>query len=186
MDSQLDTLTIDLAPESSEVRDMFKKIPLTQGQFAKVSHEDFAEQSQYKWCAAWSKKTKSYYAVRAIWDKVLKKTKPIKMHREIMQTPKGMDCDHIDHDTLNCQRDNLRNVSRSHNAMNRKGANSNSTTGIRGVSPFRNGFIVKINDPKTGKEIYLGTYSDKAVATEVRKSAEKKYYGEYSNEVSHG
>lgn len=42
--------------------------------------------------------------------------------------------DHIDHDTLNNRKYNLRLTDASHNARNRNGANKNSGTGVRNVN----------------------------------------------------
>jgi hypothetical protein len=55
------------------------------------------------------------------------------MHRIIMDNPEGKFIDHINHDTLNNKKENLRIVTPSQNQQNRKGAMKNSKTGIRGV-----------------------------------------------------
>jgi hypothetical protein len=44
--------------------------------------------------------------------------KVVWMHREIMQTPPGLICDHIDAAPLNNRRCNLRNCTRQQNAQN--------------------------------------------------------------------
>jgi hypothetical protein len=57
----------------------------------------------------------------------------IALAREIMQCPQGLKVDHINHDTLDNRRENLRIVTESQNQQNRKGARQDSGTGIRGV-----------------------------------------------------
>lgn len=64
------------------------------------------------------------------------------MHRLITNAPKGKEVDHINHNTLDNRRANLRVGSHAANLMNRRGPNKNSTTGIRGVYVHR----VKIGD----------------------------------------
>ncbi len=87
-----------------------KEISLTPSKLAlvaRVSDEDFDRINTHLWRARWNKKTQSYYAVREEGIGAARKT--IYMAREIMQTPKGMICDHINHKTLDNQRENLRN-----------------------------------------------------------------------------
>lgn len=103
-----------------------KLIPLTQGKFAKVSDHRFEYLNQWKWCVSKSKGGKMY-AYR--WKK---DCGFVKMHREIMDTPKGIDVDHIDGDGLNNQDENLRNCTHSQNSMNTKGRGR--TSKYRGVS----------------------------------------------------
>lgn len=42
------------------------------------------------------------------------------LHRLIMKAPKGMDVDHLDHNTLDCRKKNLRVVSHAENCRNTK------------------------------------------------------------------
>lgn len=92
-----------------------KEIKLTQGQVALVDDEDFEYLSKFKWH---TQKTKySFYASRTF---LLNNKKVAEwMHRVIMKTPDNSICDHIDHNGLNNQKKNLRNCTRSENAMNK-------------------------------------------------------------------
>lgn len=58
--------------------------------------------------------------------------KPL-LHRELINPPKGYVVDHIDGDTRNNRRSNLRVVTQAENLQNRRGAMTNSASGIRGV-----------------------------------------------------
>lgn len=108
-----------------------KTIPLTQGQEAIVDNEDYDIQNQFKWCAHWVPSTKSYVAMRReVVDGV---SKTIYMHREIMNTPDGMECDHRHHNTLDNRRSELRNCTQSQNRMNKR-IYKNNTSGWKGVS----------------------------------------------------
>lgn len=65
------------------------------------------------------------------------------LHQMVVQANPGMVIDHINHDTLDNRRSNLRVVTQQENMQNRHGADRDSSTGIRGVrvatGPGRNG-----------------------------------------------
>jgi len=150
-----------------------KEIQLTQGQVAKVSDRAFEELSKWSWRAWWSEDMQSFYAGRNVGiTKVL-------MHREIAKTPKGLCCDHINHDTLDNQDENLRNVTSSQNGMNRRGAQSNNKLGERNIRRNGRGFEVQIK--KEGKIVFDKTFKNMEAAITARNEALKKYFGEYAN-----
>lgn len=95
-----------------------KTIELTLGQVALVDDEDFEYLNSMKWRASWHNNTKSFYAARA--DRSTGKYKTVYMHRLIMQTPSGLECDHVFHNTLDNRKSQLRNVTRSENQRNKK------------------------------------------------------------------
>lgn len=61
-----------------------------------------------------------------------KKRRVVYMHREIAQTPSGLDTDHIDGNALNNRRSNLRWATRSQNVQN-QGRRSDNSSGFKGV-----------------------------------------------------
>lgn len=89
------------------------------------------------WGATYEKKTDSFYArLKVSQGKRDGKRIQIffKMHNIICRPKDGFVTDHINHDTLDNRRSNLRSVSNTVNGQNRKGPLRNSTSGIRGVS----------------------------------------------------
>ncbi|TRZ48841.1 hypothetical protein D4S03_09200 [bacterium] len=153
-----------------------KEIPLTQGQVALVDDEDFERVNAFKWRASWCPGTKSFYAKRSIGPRSNQKT--IYMHRFIMNTPKGMHCDHIHHDTLNNQKGNLRNCTPSQNNMNSR-LRSNNTTGLNDVCRHsKYGYQVKIH--ANGKAVFLKWFKTLAEAIAARDEAIKKYHGDFA------
>ena len=104
-----------------------RTIELTQGLYAMVDDEDYAELNAYKWCA--HKRRDTHYAVRYSSRKSGKRT-AIYMHREIMNTPKEMATDHKDGNGLNNCKSNLRIVTNRQNAQNMRVDKSSKYPGV--------------------------------------------------------
>ena len=85
-----------------------KKIRLTQGKFAIVDDEDFKWLNQWRWYYRFVGKT-GYAANLKMY-----------MHRLILKFPKNLEADHINGNTLDNRKINLRIVTKSQNAMNRR------------------------------------------------------------------
>lgn len=89
----------------------------------------------YHWFLQWDVWTKSYYAATTIYpDGYTKKSKTLRLNMLLANSDKYADADHIDRDTLNNRRSNLRLTNRSQNSSNKDGANCNSKTGVRNVN----------------------------------------------------
>lgn len=163
---------------------MLKEIPLTKGQVALVSEEDFDRINTHKWCASWSKSTRSYYAQRKT-SRRFGKQRTVCMHREVMGLTFD-DPEEVDHKepsrTLDNSRTNLRMSDSSKNQMNAR-TNVLNTSGRKGVSPCpRTGrWMVRIM--VKGKRLFLGSYGLFEEACKVREDAEATYWGEYARPV---
>jgi len=95
------------------------------------------------------------------------------LHRAIMGYPKNMVIDHINRNTLDNRRKNLRIVTILENLRNQK--RLNNKTGRTGVSIGKNGTFtaqIKVNY----KKIHLGSFKTIKDAYRARLEAEKKYY----------
>ena len=111
-----------------------KEIALTRGYVTCVDDEDFDELSRYKWYAGTTSGVPR--AVRNSRSKEIGKPHTIFMYRQIMDAPSNMVVHHIDHDTLNNQRKNLRICTiAQHSASQRKQAGRSSR--FKGVSWHR-------------------------------------------------
>lgn len=103
-----------------------KKLPLTRERFATVDDQDFDWLNQWKWSM-----TGNGYAVRnARVERGLYTV--VRMHRFIVDAPDGMFVDHINGDTTDNRRDNLRVCTAHQNTFNR-GKQKNNKSGFKGV-----------------------------------------------------
>jgi hypothetical protein len=105
-----------------------KEIKLTQGFVTQVDDEDYEFLNQWKWCAA--KYKDNYYAVRSV--RTGKNVRHIKMHRLLLKVTNNIWTDHVDGNSLNNQKVNLRTATASQNACNR-GLYNNKTSKYKGV-----------------------------------------------------
>lgn len=111
--------------------------------------------------------------------------KIIKLHRLLFPNAKVVD--HINHNKSDCRKTNLRECTHSENNMNRS-LHSNNTSGVTGVSWYKQiskwCATIKIN----GKQKHLGAYVNFEDAKRARLQAEEKYYKEfsYSNSIKIG
>ena len=153
-----------------------KIILLTKKQVTMVDDEDFDYLNQWKWNAHWNKNTNSYYAVRSSGPR--NKIESFRMNRTIMNTPKGMICDHINHNTLDNRKENLRNVTPSQSSMNRR-THSNNKFGEKCISSHGYGFRVIIQ--KERKIVIRKTYKNLEDAIKARDIALVKYHGEFGH-----
>ena len=153
-----------------------KEIQLTQGKVALVDDDMYEYLNQWKWHVC--KDANNFYAYRNIKNLNGNYVK-ISMHRFIMKPAKGYVVDHVNHFTLDNQKENLRICTHSQNAMNR-GAQSNNKTGHKGVSYEKklNKFKVQIRVNK--KNITIGYYINLNDAAKAYNSAALKYHGEFA------
>jgi len=149
---------------------MTKSIPLSQGKFALVDDDMFDYLMQWKW---------SYRHGYAYRKKGMPSRDNIHMHRVIMNTPDGMQTDHINGDGLDNRRANLRICTDVENKRN-KGLISSNTSGYKGVSwnaPRKQyQAYIKVNN----KVIFLGRYPEPESAGHAYDEAAKKYFGEFA------
>lgn len=101
------------------------------------------------------------------------------LHRIVTNAPKGYVVDHINHNTLDNRKCNLRVCTQSNNAMNRKKA-INNTTGYVGVVYKKDCHKWEASIRVDKKRKYLGLYETPELAYKARKEAEEKYYGKFA------
>lgn len=101
------------------------------------------------------------------------------LHRLLMNEPDGMVVDHIDGNTLNNTRDNLRICTQRENAKN-QGVRKNNTSGYKGVSFKKHNQKWRARIHVNDRDKFLGDFETIEEAIEARRKAELEYYGEYA------
>jgi hypothetical protein len=150
----------------------FRRIPLTQGKYAIVDPEDYEFLVHYKWYAA--KQGYTYYAIRK------HAGKHISMHRQIINAPKGLVCDHIDHNGLNNTKQNLRNCTQSQNACNQRKRRNKSST-YKGTHWHRRDKKWHARIKANGHRYFLGCFNKEIDAAKAYDKAAKIYHGQFAS-----
>ena len=154
-----------------------KLIPLTQGKFAIVDEDDYEPLMLRKW-----QFISTGYAVsntQISYKKGKQKIKFIFMHREILQTPNGMQTDHINGNRLDNRKCNLRICTPMQNMHNRK-RDTNSTSIYKGVSWNTNDKSWRAQIGINGEKIHLGCFKSEVMAAKAYNEAAIKYHKEFA------
>lgn len=150
----------------------YRFIPLTQGQNAIVDANDFEWLSTFAWYADFDKT--GFYAKYG-------HRNAVRMHRLILGCKKGEFADHINGDTLDNRRENLRKCSQLENAKNRK-KHRKTKSAFKGIC----------QDMKTGrwrvriaiapkKRVNVGYFVTQEEAARAYDVAAKIHYGEFAS-----
>lgn len=147
------------------------KIPLTKNRFAFIDRQDYDKIKQWKWTCGGSI-TKKFYARR------YSKGKTIYMHRQIMDFP-DLEVDHVNGNTLDNRRKNLRIATHTENSKNRM-VNKNSSSQLKGIWWYEKLKRWQVYIKTDRKRKYLGVFKDKILASKAYNDAALKYHGKYA------
>jgi len=163
-----------------------KEIVLTQDQIALIDDEDFDRISKMRWHAWYNKNGDSFYAHHSVYVKG-ESPRVIRMHRHILGvTDTNLDVDHIDGDTLNNQKYNLRVCQSHQNTANQVNLRSDNTTGYRGVVKYFYNNTKKWTAQLSnkGKVIRLGYFDSPEEAAKAFDKAAKETRGEFCGKLN--
>ena len=150
----------------------YRKIPLTQNRFARVDPEDYAALARYKWSAA--RQGRTVYAVRS------ENGVQIRMHRVIMKAPKGLVCDHIDHDGSNNIKRNLRLCTKRQNGKNQR-RRTDGRSKYKGVSWHKGDRKWHARIYHDGRCYHLGAFASEIAAAQAYDRAARILHGPFAS-----
>lgn len=139
-------------------------------------YEQFKNQKLYSHRRGSSLQTAGYYA--RTWD-IPGKRKHL-LHRLIMKAQPGQEVDHINGDSLDNRRENLRIVDKSRNQRNQRKSSKPMSSKFKGVAWYKNGNCwraqIRIDDRVT----HLGYFKDEIEAARAYNQAAAIQYKEYA------
>lgn len=153
-----------------------KKIKLTKGQYALVDDEDFERLNSHAWYASFQSSNGKYFAESHTCGRELA-SPTRKMHRILTNAPQGMEVDHINGNSLDNRKSNLRVCSKSENMRNRDTPVHNKC-GYKGV--HRNGKRWRARITVNGVIIELGYHDSPEDAARAYNLVAPKYHGEFA------
>jgi len=157
----------------------FVEIQLSKGKFSKIDLEDRDRVGLIKWHAVCD--GKNFYAACC-----KRKDRPsMKLHRYIMYAKKGEHVDHINGDTLDNRKENLRICKHKENLKNQR-IRKNNTSGYRGVyfNKSHKKWRAQIQDGE-GNRKYLGSFSTPEEAAKAYDTAAKEIYGDFAGALNY-
>lgn len=158
----------------------YKLIKLTQGQTAKVDSEDFYRVSKHKWCAGWTPHSRSFRAMRrVILDWRQNRGMTVLMHREIVKAKEGEEVDHINGDSLDNRKHNLRKCTGSQNRRNRVGHKLHSSK-YKGVSWHKTEEKWRARVYCDKKLVFEGRFKDELEAAKAYDREAKKFHKDFA------
>jgi hypothetical protein len=148
-----------------------KEIVLTQGKVTKVSDCDYEAVSSFgKW---------QFGRYAHCSRRVNGKQRSVSMHRFLMNPPEGKMVDHINGDSLDNRRENLRICDSSENAANMS-PRIGLTSVYKGVSWDKSKGKWKADIRCRDKKLSLGRFSSEVDAAKVYNSKAKELFGEFA------
>lgn len=150
-------------------------VTLTRGYEAIIDAADIPLVEGWNWTAFVT--TWTVYAMR--WQPSGSKQSSLKLHRVIMDAPRGVKVDHINSNGLDNRRANLRLATDSENARNSR-RRSDNTSGFKGVTRCKESrrWIAQISD--RGGSRHIGRFDTPEAAHAAYLEAAARIYGDFA------
>lgn len=149
------------------------KLSLTRGFSTLIDSDDFERFGDWRWIARIARNKRREY----VYAMCCRNGKVIHMHRLIAGAKDGELVDHINGDTLDNRKCNLRICTHKQNRRN-EGLSSDNTSGFKGVTKAGNKWRAQICADYQVR--YLGQYATREEAARVYDAAAVKHHGEFA------
>ena len=134
---------------------------MAQPQYAKVGPADYERLRRYEWFSI--------------------KLAMIYMHHELIDVADGLLIDHVNQDSMDNRRANLRGATRAQNIRNRKKFSTSSVSKYKGIYRYKDKkrWVARIMFER--KRIHLGIFRNEIDAAKAYDRAAIKYHGEFAS-----
>lgn len=157
----------------------FVFVPLSKNRVAIIDAEDAERVFLHKW-SCFTNKSGAVYAQTS--PKKVHRTpgqpKMVFLHRYIMEAPHGMQVDHVNGNTLDCRRQNMRLATAAENCRNRGRRSIGSTSPYKGAYLLNGKWAARIGS--AGKVIFLGYFKSAEDAALAYDRAALELHGEFA------
>jgi hypothetical protein len=143
----------------------------------KIDSEDYERVSKYKWYVRLEKTTGRFYVLS---HNYTNGDTTIYLHRLLLNCPKGKIVDHIDHDTLNNKKSNLRICTRTENIRNSIKRKDYKYSEYKGVKWHEKDKRFHSRITFNGKRFYLGGFITEIEAAIAYNKKAVEFYGEFA------
>ena len=144
-----------------------------------IDGEDFDKIKGYKWCLQVRNNTNTLVVATNI--KNGSRQKQLRITDIIMNRQKGQVVDHINHNTLDNRKENLRLCTQSENLKNSSRHKDNASSKYKGVYLDKKSGSFYSRISFNYKRINLGSFKTEVDAAEAYNIASLKYYGEFAH-----
>jgi len=151
---------------------------MAQPRYAKVDPADYKRLKRYEWIT--TKKRNNFYVLRHTAGGKRKRGSLIYLHQEIIEVPRGMVVDHINHDGMDNRRANLRAATFSQNMCHRKKRSGSKQSKYKGIYWRKEKRKWQAMITFERKKIHLGYFHSEIDAAKAYDQAAKTYHGEFA------
>jgi len=155
-----------------DIKDGYADLYLTTGQIAKIDIDDIPRVKDYCWSAK-SKERGNVWYIRGYVEK-----RNVVLSRYLMDAPKGMVVDHINHDPFDNRKSNLRICTHTENLWNLQRKSHKNR--FKGISYRKNEGRWVATICKNAKHYYLGAYKTDVEAARAYDKKAIELFGEYA------